>query len=234
MEERLVDFKKLMKVFKKNIIFLLIPILALGILGALKAFRMKPIYEARATIFVDQSQMKYKSEDEETSSLGYSKEQLENYANLTNISIKLMKTEDFMTKVIDEADLDVKPQELLNSLIFKVENGAPIIELSYSDGNEKNSSNVVNAVINQFSVGAGEILSNANTTVIDSVKVKVNTPNKIKVILVFLVIGIVIGIGLVLVKDYLDDSVTDIEDLEAIVPVPVIGKIPVEKIKTKK
>ena len=52
-------------------------------------------------------------------------------------------------------------------------------------------------------------------------------PNKKKVILVGVIAGLVIALGVIFILDYLDNSIKNKKELEKILPIPVIGEIPI-------
>ena len=62
--------------------------------------------------------------------------------------------------------------------------------------------------------------------VIDSVKVYPIVPNKTAPIRNGILIGIVLSVGLILVLDYLDDTIRKKEELEKILSIPVLGELP--------
>ena len=56
----------------------------------------------------------------------YSDKELESYSSIINTYIELIKTRDFMNKIIDEVNLDTTPKALMNSLQFITKANTPI------------------------------------------------------------------------------------------------------------
>ncbi len=51
-------------------------------------------------------------------------------------------------------------------------------------------------------------------------------PNKIKVIVIAAMFGIVCGLGSILVTEYMDDSFRSVEEVQRVLKLPVLGTIP--------
>lgn len=219
MKENL-DIKGLLYLLKKRYKLVVICTLSFILLaGIFATFKMKPSYEARVKIFA--------GKNEEIQS-NYSQDELKSYSNLINTYIELIKTEDFMNKVIDKANLYMNANQLMNGLIFSTAGDTPILEIKYSSDSLTTSEKVISTITDEFEVGVKEVILNTYTKVIDSVKVTENAPQKAKVVLIGLMAGLLIGIGLVLVLDYLDDTLAKKEDLEKLLPIPVLSELPLE------
>ena len=79
-----------------------------------------------------------------------------------------------------------------------------------------------------------EIMPTTNPTILSEAKVTTIYPNKTKLPIIAFAAGIILSIGLILVLDYLDTRIISKKQLEKIVPVPVLGSIPVEEKKFRK
>ena len=72
-----------------------------------------------------------------------------------------------------------------------------------------------------------EIMPATNPTILSEAKVTTIYPNKTKLPIIAFAAGIILSIGLILVLDYLDTRIISKKQLGKIVPVPVLGSIPV-------
>ena len=79
-----------------------------------------------------------------------------------------------------------------------------------------------------------EIMPTTNPTILSEAKVATIYPNKTKLPIIAFGVGIILSIGLILVLDYLDTRIISKKQLEKIVPVPVLGCIPVEEKEFRK
>ena len=116
----------------------------------------------------------------------------------------------------------------MGGLSFTTAQNAPILTISYTGGDSKIAEKVVSTLSSEFEVGVKEIILNTYTKTIDSVKVIERLPSKSKVIFVGFMAGLLIGVGLVFIIDYLDDTVVKREELERVLPIPVLAELPLE------
>ena len=221
MDEKIININEGILILKRGFKLILACTFIFTILAGLYAtFKMKPSYTATVKIFAG------KNEDIQGD---YSSSELNSYATLINSYIEIIKTDDFMKKVIQKGNLDMAPGQLMGGLSFTTAQNAPILTIAYTSGNPEISEKVVKTLSSEFEVGVKEIILNTYTKIIESVKVVEKLPAKGKVIFVGFMVGLIFGIALVLVIDYLDDSVTKREQLEKILPIPVLGELPLEE-----
>lgn len=220
MDEKILNIDELLYVLKKRFKLIVICALAFTLLaGIFATFKMKSSYTATVKIFAGKN---------ENIQGDYSSSELSSYASLINSYIEIIKTDDFMKKVIDKGNLDMTPGQLMGGLSFTASQNAPILTIGYTSDNPTTAEKVVSTLSSEFEVGVKEIVLNTYTKVIESVKVVEKVPAKAKVVLVGLIAGLLMGIGLVFVLDYLDDTLARREDLEKLLPIPVLGELPLE------
>lgn len=220
MDEKTLNINELLYVLKKRYKLIIMCVLTFTLFAGIYAtFKMKPIYTASVKIFA--------GKDEQIQG-DYSSTELNSYATLINSYIEIIKTDDFMNKVIQKGNLNMISGQLMGGLNFTTAQNAPILTISYTAGDPETAQKVVSTLSSEFEVGVKEIILNTYTKIIDSVKVVEKLPAKSKVVFVGFMAGLLIGIGLVFVMDYLDDTVVQSEELEKILPIPVLAELPQE------
>ncbi|MGG7078784.1 YveK family protein [Clostridium sardiniense] len=226
MEDKTFELNQIVYILKKRYKVLILSILLITGIAAIYAFKsMKPSYQATIKIFAG------KSDDIQGN---YSQGDLSTYAGLVNTYIQLIRTDDFMNKVIDKAGLNMSPSQLLSGVAFLTSENTPIFDISYVSGDYETAEKVVKTIADEFAVGVREIILNTHTKVIDNVKVITRNPNRIKFISFGFFIGLIVGIGMIFFIDYLDDTIKGKKELEKILPIPVLGELPFEKEMMKK
>lgn len=72
------------------------------------------------------------------------------------------------------------------------------------------------------------LIKNADVKIIESVKLPENpvSPNKKMNIAIAMLLGLMVGVGLALLLEFIDNTFKDKESLENIIGVPVLGAIP--------
>ena len=184
-------------------------------------FLSEPLYEGSVKIFA--------SNDEKVQS-EYVDKEMESYYNMMGTYIEIIKTEDFMNTIIDETGVETTAQGLIGKLEFITTENTPILQIKYSSTNEEMAKEVVSVITKEFEAQVTEVVLNTYTKVIDSVKVKEVTPNKPQMIVIATLLGVLVGCGLAIFMDKLDDTIVRIEDLEKVSIVPILGELPLEEI----
>ncbi len=221
MEKKTFEIEEIVYAIKKRYKILIICIfVTTGLAGIYAHSRMRPSYQASIKIFAGKS-------EEITGS--YSQAELTSYAALLNTYTQIIKTDDFMSRVIEKAGLDMNPAQLIGGVGFTTSEVTPILTISFVASDPEVAKKVVETISSEFAVGVREIITNTYTKVLDNVKVFPRIPNKRRVVNIGIVAGVIIGIGLIFVFDYLDNTVKDKDELEKIIPVPVLGELPIDK-----
>lgn len=220
MDEKTLNINECLDVLKKRFKLIVMCVLTFTLFAGIYAtFKMYPIYTASVKIFA--------GKDEQIQG-DYSSSELDSYTTLINSYIEIIKTDDFMNKVIQKGNLNMTSGQLMGGLNFTIAQNAPILTISYTSGDPEIAQSVVSTLSSEFEVGVKEIILNTYTKIIDSVKVVEKLPAKSKVVFVGFIAGLVIGVGLVFIVDYLDDTVAKKEELEKLLPIPVLAELPLE------
>ena len=220
MNEKTLNINEGLYVLKKRFKLIIMCVLICTLFAGLYAtFKMYPSYTASVKIFAGKN---------EQIQGDYSSGELNSYATLINSYIEIIKTDDFMNKVIQKGNLNMTSGQLMGGLSFTSSQNAPILTISYTAGDPKTAEKVVSTLATEFEVGVKEIILNTYTKIIDSVKVVERLPEKSKVVFVGFMAGLLIGVGLVFIIDYLDDTIGKREELEKVLPIPVLAELPLE------
>lgn len=221
MNEKTLNINEGLELLRKGFKVIIASVVIFTVLaGVYATINMKPIYTATVKIFAG------KNEDIQSD---YSSSELNSYNTLINSYIEIIKTDDFMKKVIKKGSLDMAPSQLMGGLGFTIAQNAPILTISYTSGSPELSEKVVSTLSKEFEVGVKEIILNTYTKVIESVKVVEKLPAKSRVISMGFMAGLIVGIALVIVMDYLDDTISKREELEKLLPIPVLGELPLDE-----
>ena len=162
-KEEFLTAKDVVEALKKRVRLIIASILTFTFIAAVFVFFIStPKYEASVKLFAG------KTEDVQSD---YSDKELESYSSIINTYIELIKTKDFMNKIIDEVNLDTTPKALMNSLQFITKTNTPIIEIKYISSDPKVAEAVISAITENFEVSVKEVILNTYTKVVDSVEV---------------------------------------------------------------
>lgn len=224
MEENTISLQEIAYALKKRWkLIALITIAATLVSAILSFFVIKPQYEAKAKLFIG------KQETQENNA--YNNSDVMMYQQLMKTYAELVKTSDLVTKAVKSANLDYNQNEIkgvLNNLNVTPSADTQILDLSFKGKNPKEVLKVTEAITDEFISESKELIPNGNVQVIQKPQLPENpvSPNKKLNILIAFVLGLMIGVGIVLLLEYLDNTFKSREELEKTLDLPIIGAIP--------
>ncbi|MGU8502520.1 YveK family protein [Clostridium perfringens] len=224
MEENTISLQEIAYALKKRWkLIILITIAATLVSAILSFFVIKPQYEAKAKLFIG------KQETQENNA--YNNSDVMMYQQLMKTYAELVKTSDLVTKAVKSANLDYNQDEIkgiLNNLTATPSADTQILDLSFKGRNPKEVLKVTEAITNEFISESKELIPNGNVQVIQKPQLPEHpvSPNKKLNILIAFVLGLMVGIGVVLLMEYLDNTFKSREELEKALELPIIGAIP--------
>jgi capsular polysaccharide biosynthesis protein len=190
-------------------------------------FIIRPVYEVNTKVFIGK---------EENENSKYNSNDVEMYQKLLKTYSELIKTKDLIGNAINENNLHLTPEEVLNTLEITPRTDTQILQISYRNNDNILAKEVILAVVDEFMKESKELIPNGTVKVIESAKLPQNqiSPNKAKNITIACFLGFIIGIGIALLMEYMDDTLKTKEQIEKIMEISVIGVIPCENKKSKK
>lgn len=220
MEKKTLEIQEILQAIKKRKKIAILIVAVFLILGGVFGFVLKKeTHIATVKIFSGKTEK----------AQNYSTDELADNSSLMDTYIELIKTDNFMNKVIKQAGINVSPDTLKNTIGFTKIGTTPILTISYTSGDKQTAQKVIGVIATEFEKEVKETILNINTKVIEDVKVVTQQPNKIKYLILGFVGGLIIAIGFVLILDCLDNSVQNKTQLEKMLPIPVLGELPLEK-----
>ncbi|WP_415285528.1 YveK family protein [Clostridium perfringens] len=224
MEENTISLQEIAYALKKRWkLIVLITIAATLVSAILSFFVIKPQYEAKAKLFIG------KQETQENNA--YNNSDVMMYQQLMKTYAELVKTSDLVTKAVKSANLNYNQNEIkgiLNNLTANPSSDTQILDLSFKGKNPKDVLKITEAITDEFISESKELIPNGNVQVIQKPQLPENpvSPNKKRNILIAFVLGLVLGGGIVLSIEYLDNTFKSREELEKTLELPIIGAIP--------
>ena len=222
MEDKLFDFEELWYLFKRRFwIIIVIPVLMTS-LALYKVSKLKPSYSASAKVFMGNSNDMLDI---------YSQDELSYYSQFITIFSEISKIDGFLD---DTLKIDKTSLEVASSLSFSSSENTPIVNIYYSSYTDEQMEETLNAVCDELIDKVKEIMPGTNPTVLSEARVSTIYPNKTKLPMIAFAAGIIVSIGLILVLDYLDSRIMSKKQLEKVIPVAVLGSIPMSEREFRK
>lgn len=224
MEENTISLQEIAYSLKKRWkLIALITLSATLVAAILSFFVIKPQYEATTKLFIG------KQETQESNA--YNNNDVMMYQKLMKTYAEIVKTSDLVTKATNNAGLSYNSKEiqgLLENLTVTPSADTQILDLKFKGGNPKEVLQVTEAITNEFIKESKELIPNGNVQIIQVPQLPEHpvSPNKKLNILIAFVLGLMVGVGVVLLLEYLDNTFKSRDELEKALDLPIIGTIP--------
>ena len=225
MEDRLFDFEELWYLFKRKFWIIIVITAVTTSLALYKVSKLQPSYSASAKVFMGNSNDMLDI---------YSQEELSYYSQFITIFSEISRIDGFLDDTLKKNKIDKTSLEVASSLSFSSSENTPIVNIYYSSYTDEQMEETLNAVCDELIDTVKEIMPGTNPTVLSEARVATIYPNKTKLPMIAFAAGIIISIGLILVLDYLDSRIMSKKQLEKIIPVAVLGSIPIAEREFRK
>lgn len=216
--EKAIDLNKLIKILKKNLkILITLPLITLVIGVLLSVLVFKPEYEASTQILVNQ-----KEHDGDMMA-----QQVQSNLQLVKTFSDIIKS----PRILDEVSKQLKgkhsAKELSSMLTVDNQAESQIMNINVRSGNEKDAQNVANKITKVFSDEASQIMNIDNVSILSKAEqAKKVSPKPVQNAIVAFLLGIIISLVIIFLKETLDKRIKTEEDVEEILNLPVLGSIP--------
>ncbi|AZH11191.1 TPA: capsule biosynthesis protein CapA [Staphylococcus aureus] len=212
------DLVKLLNILKKNIkLLLILPAICLVVSAVLTFFVMPDKYTASTQILVN---MKKSSSD-----LAF--QNVQSSLQSVNTYTEIIKSPRILDKVSREFDGQYSTAELNSFLKVTNQTNSQIITVSVTTGNKSESDKIVNRISKVFAHDMPKIMSVDNVTILSSAHdnaVKVSPIVSVNLV-ISIIVGIVLAILIIFLKELLDKRIKTEEDVESQLGLPILGSI---------
>jgi capsular polysaccharide biosynthesis protein len=209
-------FKTLKKRWK---LIMLLTLIAALISGAISYFVLTPVYQSSTQILVNQKQ----SENQLDSI------QIRSNIDMINTYSVIIKSPAILEKVIDELKLDQSVDQLSQKITINSQQNSQVFSLTVQDSNPSLAVEIANTVSETFQKEIKDIMNVDNVSVLAKAEIKENPtpvkPNPLLNIAIAVVVGLMAGIGLAFLLEYMDNTIKDEEDIERLLELPILGSI---------
>lgn len=220
MEEQVIRFDELFEALKKRwLMIVCITLIATIVSAILSFFVIKPKYEASTKVFIG------KEAAEENA---YNQGDVMMYQQLMETYSQTIKTKDLVSKALKEENLNLNEEEVLSNISVVSVANTQILEIKYISNSPTESRAVIRGVSNEFINTSKKLVPNGNIQIIEEVELPEYpvSPNKIMNIAIAFILGLMVGIGLAVLLEFLDNTFKNKDQLERELDIPVIGSIP--------
>jgi len=214
-----VDFKELLRIAQRRWLTIVV-FFFLGLLGggALTYFQT-PTYESKARIFIAVESSEDGAND--IAGIYFASQRVESYAQLAT-------SRELMQRVILRLNLGLTPDELAAKIKASVAELTVIIEIKVHDDAPDRAQEIAKAESEVFTNYLAELeTSPIKATVVDPASYSAIqvSPKPVLNLVVAGVLGLVIGAGMALLRDLLDNTIGSASDVENTIDAPVLSSV---------
>ena len=222
--EETIDLREYLAIIKKKAwIIAAITAVTTFVSGFLSFFVLSPVYEAKTTLIVNTDQ---KNDDTITG---------DEFSVTQRLAVtygEIIKSRTVLEPVIEKLGLDLSYESLSKMVTVSPVKDTQIINISVQDTNPLKAKDIANSIPEVFTKEVKRITKANSVEVIDKAVEPLSPikPNKLMNVLIAFVLGIMIGLFVVFLIEYMDNKMKTPQDVEKHLVLPILGVIPKEKI----
>lgn len=207
---------------KKRWMMILGIILLLTSLTAIYSFFIAdPIYKTTTKLFIGKNVSDSKTDEYDVNEVSMFQKLMQTYAGFA-------KAPDLIDKAMEESNIDLTSEYILKKFTVTTGQEDQFLTFEYESEDRDEGVRVLEAITSEFMNSASRFIPNGTVEIVETPKYpkEAFSPNEVKNILFAFIIAIVLGIGLIFILEYLDNTVKSREEIEKILNVPIIGIVP--------
>lgn len=218
-----ITLKDFLKLLSKNLLVIIVCSLV-GLTGSFSIFKflVKPTYVSTVKLYVY-------TKDNEMDNGNYNNLNNLNYAQkIVNTYIEMLRTDNFFKKVKDKSTLDYSVEDLEKMTDFSVLNNTEVFEVSVSSHQPEDSKKIADTITSLAPQTISSIKESALLKVVDSATfpTKPSSPKVLLDSVIGFLVGFIIAIIYILMKEMLDIRIKQEDDLTERYNIPLLGSIP--------
>lgn len=221
-QEQTISLQELFQVLKKRLFLIVtITLIAVAASAAVSYFVLTPVYEVKTTMIAYDADKKL---EPGSSSLT----EIQTNLKLINTYNDLIKSDIILEQVLKELELDMTPGQLAGKINVANNKESHVIHISVKDTDPYRAAEIANMTARVLEKEVQQEM-NASIKQWSPAKVSENQapvqPKPLLNIAVAAVIGLMLGVGLAFLLEFLDNTIKTEQDIENTLEIPVIGVI---------
>ena len=204
-------------------VIVLITLIAVLVSALITFFILKPVYESYTTIMVGKPKQSIISQN---NTITY--QEVQTNRLLVSTYGEIAKSRTVLDEVIKNLNLNTTPDLLKNKVNVSLVKDTEIIQIKVQDNDPQKAALLSNEIAKTFARQVVKIMNIENVQIIDEAVPNYNPikPRPFLNITLSFILGLMLGVFVVFILEYLDTSVKTPEDIEKYLGLPVLGIIP--------
>lgn len=207
MEEE-ISLVELFDIIKKHFKYIVLTTLATTVIASIYTlFLVTPMYQSSTEILVTQSS---------SENTVVSQADINTSISLINTYEDIIRNNVILDPVIEELDLDMTTGALRDSITVQSESNSQVFSIRVENENPYQAAEITNATAGIFQERIFDIMNVDNVTIISEATPNMNpaSPNNLLNIIIGFLLGAMIGIGLIFLRELTDTTVKSEEYVE--------------------
>jgi capsular polysaccharide biosynthesis protein len=219
--EETISLNEIFAVLRKRMLMILSLIIAFAAIALLVSyFLITPTYKVNASVVVNQE------ENVDVSSLNNA---IQSNISLINTYKIVMTSPVILDEVAKEMNLSLSSGAIAEKLEVTSEADTQIITVTATDTSQEAAADLANTTVEVFQKEIPELMNLDNVKPLSLAETVENprpaSPNILFNTVIALALGLIVGIGLAVLLEYLDNTVKSEVDIEKRIGIPVIGAV---------
>lgn len=219
--EETISLKELFLTLKKRLsLIIIITALATATSGIVSYFLLTPIYQSSTQILVNQSKS-----DQQAYNVG----EVQTNLQLINTYNVIIKSPAILDKVIEKENLDMSTDALNGLVTVSSEQNSQVVNISVQNEDPQQAANIANSIADTFQDEITTLMNIDNVSILSQAQLGENPspikPQPVLNMAIALLVGLMAGVGLAFLLEYLDNTIKTEQDIENRLGLPVLGAI---------
>lgn len=219
--EETISLRNLFQALRKRLwLISLITIIAGIVSGVTSFFVLTPVYESKTQILVNQAK-----NDEQL----YNAQTVQTNVQLISTYNDIITSPAILDKVIKELKLEKSAQSLSGQIEVKNGQNSQVAQIVVQDTSAKRATEIANMTASVFKKEVPRIMNVDNVSVLSKATLGESAnpvkPQPLLNIAIAVVVGLMVGIGLSFLLEYLDNTLKTEQDIENLLELPLMGVI---------
>jgi capsular polysaccharide biosynthesis protein len=219
--EETISLRELFYTLRKRIWMIIsIAVVATVASGIISFYVLTPIYSSSTQLLVNQEKS-----DQPMYNIG----EIQTNLQLINTYNVIIKSPAILDLVAKELDIDVTSEQLNEKITVGSEKDSQVLSISVQDADPQMATDIANTTAKVFQNEIVKIMNVDNVSILAQAKTKENPspikPQPVLNMAIALVVGLMAGVGLTFLLEYMDNTIKNEMDVEKVLGLPVLGAI---------
>lgn len=219
--EETISLQELFKTLRKRLsLIAFITVIAITISGVVSFMILTPIYQSSTQILINQTK-------QETTSVNA--QDIQTNLQLINTYNVIIKSPAILSKVIEKLDLDTTPNDLNSQITVNSVENSQVVTVAVQDPDPRQAVEIANTIASVFQVEIVKLMNVDNVNILAKAELAENPspikPDPMLNMAIAAVIGLMLGVGVAFLLEYLDTTMKTEQDIEELLGLPILGLV---------